>query len=336
MFARSALVDAVERVVSTTVTVVDPIRDGKNHSYRVAGVDGDEFFLKVGTRFPDAFPAEPAAVDLVRARTDVPLPTVRGTGRDPLGVPYAVFDYVPGVDADGVASLPDRAARRLCREAGEHLAAIHRIRFDAVGGLGVVDGAVAVTRERDYRTLLGASLERQVEDLRGSRFADVCDRVAEAGAALVDDLDLSGVSPALVHGDYRLDNLRVDPTADRVTVAVVDWELPSTADPLWDAVMALALLTEGHDLSPTRRRTLRAAFRDGYEHDGSETESAGAFPTDAADRLLAYELLARARLMRHLDAELPEASERVRDARAREHRALLDDLLDGHRRLTGE
>lgn len=327
MFARSAVAEAVETVAGTDVTVVDRIPDGTNHTYRVAGADGEAWFLKVGTRFPDAFPAEPAAVDLVHDRTAVPVPTVRGTGRDPLGTPYAVFEYVPGVERDGVAALPDRTAERLCREAGEHLAAIHRIRFDTVGGLGVVDGSLAVTRERDYRDLLDASLERQVADLRDTRFADVCDRVAEAGAALVADLDLAAVTPALVHGDYRLDNLRVDPGGDRVIAAVVDWELPSAADPLWDAVTTLALLTEGHRLPPARRRALRSSFRDGY---------APLADDDTADRRLCYELLARLRLMRHLDAELPDAGEAVRDARARDHRAVVDDLLDGRTRLTGE
>ena len=39
--------------------------------------------------------------------------------------------------------------------------------------------------------------------------------------------------PALIHGDYRLDNLLIDP-ADLSIQGVVDWELSTTGHPLSD------------------------------------------------------------------------------------------------------
>src|SRR5690606_17177872 len=51
-------------------------------------------------------------------------------------------------------------------------------------------------------------------------------------------------APTVVHGDYRLDNVLVDP-ADRIS-AVLDWEMSTLGDPLTD----LGLLVMYSELRP--------------------------------------------------------------------------------------
>jgi aminoglycoside phosphotransferase (APT) family kinase protein len=46
-------------------------------------------------------------------------------------------------------------------------------------------------------------------------------------------------APAIVHGDYRLDNLMIDPATLRVA-AVLDWEMATIGDPLTDLGLLLA------------------------------------------------------------------------------------------------
>jgi aminoglycoside phosphotransferase (APT) family kinase protein len=46
-------------------------------------------------------------------------------------------------------------------------------------------------------------------------------------------------APAIVHGDYRLDNLIIDPATLRVA-AVLDWEMATIGDPLTDLGLLLA------------------------------------------------------------------------------------------------
>lgn len=330
MFTATAVREAVAGIHDAPVATASPVDPGNNHAYRVTFRDGRRAFLKVGTRFPDAFPAEPATVAFLAQETTVPVPEVLTTGTEPLEYPFAVYEYVDGAEVGWVGDLPADAARRLCREAGEHLAAVHGVSFPAFGRVGVgteaSDGSpdpdgpdgLAVVEPRPFAESVRGSIDRQLAALRGTPFADRRDALAAAFDRLLDDVDVDAVEPALVHGDYRLDNLRVDPDADRATAAVLDWELPTAADPLWDAVMAETLLTTGYRTARGTGADLRSAFRSGY----------GGLPNAPTRRRL-YELLGRVRLARHLDAEMRGEPTRARAERAEQHHSAFDRLLAG-------
>lgn len=322
MFTHTALRRAIARSHETPVATIRRIDAGNNHTYRVTLGDGRERFLKVGTRFPDAFPAEPETVAHVRRETAVPVPAVHSVGTEPLGYPFAVYEFVPDAGLDWVRDLSPSVAERLCREAGENLAALHRHTFPAFGRLGADTAGLAVVEPHDYRTQLRRSLDRQLDALTGTPFAGRQGRLATLGSRLVDDVDLDAVQPALVHGDYRVDNLCLDPTTESVTTAVLDWELPTAGDPLWDVVTTLALLTAGYGIDPPTRQTLAAAFWEGY----------GSVSTTAT-RWRCYELLAHLRLARHLDVELQALADAARAERVDQHHATFDALLNGEHRL---
>ncbi|WP_247731363.1 phosphotransferase family protein [Halovivax limisalsi] len=324
MFAQSALRDALAAVSDGPVEVatIAPIEAGTNRAYRLRLADETDRVLKVGTRFPDAFPAEPETMALVRRVTTLPVPRVYGTGTEPLGYPFTVYEYVPGTDHRWVGELPTRAADRLCREAGAHLRELHRIRFERFGALGMADEAedgLSVVDPAPPRTVLRRSLDRQLAELRETPFADRVSALDALGADLIDRIDTERVEPTLVHGDYRLENLCIDPAADRITTAVLDWERPTSFDPLWDAVMASALLADGYRLDPEARRSLRGAFWDAYG-DGA----------DGTPRRRCYELLARIRLARHLDTEMRGEPDAAVTERSAEHEAAFEAMLESH------
>ncbi|WP_254862178.1 phosphotransferase family protein [Halovivax gelatinilyticus] len=318
MFARPSICEAVTTVYETeaSVATVSPIQPGNNHAYHVVLEDDTELLCKVGTRFPEAFPAELKTVERVRRETDVPVPRVFGSGTEPLDYPFTVYEYVPDVGAEWTGDLDPTVAAQLCREAGRYLREIHRLSFDSFGRIGHEGDALSVTGPMPYRELLRRSLDRQLSELRESPFAARCDALDALGTELIAAVDLDRVRPALVHGDYRIDNLRLDPTAEQVTTAVLDWELPTAADPLWDAVMATALLADGYRVDPDARRSLRHAFWESY--------GGGA---DGTSRRQCYELLARIRLARHLEPEMRGESDDAVAARIAEHEAAFDALL---------
>ena len=86
-------------------------------------------------------------------------------------------------------------------------------------------------------------VERQVRGWTGrwtrSRTHDVPEMEAVA-QWLVESLPPDPAQPAIVHGDFKLDNLMLDPADPCRLIAVFDWEMAALGDPLVDLGILLA------------------------------------------------------------------------------------------------
>jgi aminoglycoside phosphotransferase (APT) family kinase protein len=184
----------------------------------------------------------PSAHDMARefralsslAGTGVPVPRPRAlcTDSSVLGVTFLIYDYVPGlIVADEAAArrLTAAQAGRLCAELVSTLARLH-----AVPPPPPPPGRSASAK--DY-------LSRQV-----ARWSDQWQHTATRELPGLGQLtgwlrdEISGL-PAdydvtMVHGDYRLDNLVLDPGTQQVR-AVLDWEMSTLGDPLMDLALLL-------------------------------------------------------------------------------------------------
>lgn len=161
------------------------------------------------------------------ARTDVPVARTHALCTDEavVGSWFYVMEHVAG-QVYWDATLPElpRAARRDYYDAAvDALARLHRVDPAAVG-------------LADYGRA-GGYLSRQIarwskqyhEDEAAGRVASM-DRLIEW---LPRNLPATEPPPAIVHGDYRLDNLMFAPDAPRV-LAILDWELSTIGDPVAD------------------------------------------------------------------------------------------------------
>ena len=169
----------------------------------------------------------------------VPVPEVLGVEDDAAftGAPFVVTAHVDGVvvrdrTVASQLSVPQRAA--LGRTVVDALAAIHEVDVDVVGlgDLARRDGYFARQVAR-WSAQLDAGSDRPLPAL---------EELGRALAAEVPEQD----GLALVHGDFRLDNLIVDlapagaaPAGAQVR-AVLDWELATLGDPLADVGTLLA------------------------------------------------------------------------------------------------
>jgi aminoglycoside phosphotransferase (APT) family kinase protein len=145
------------------------------------------------------------------------------TDSDVLGAPFYVMERVPGAvyrTAEQSERLGSARARALSHALVDVLADLH---FLEPGTVGLGDfGRPAGFLERQLR--------RWSQQLEASRSRPVpgIDELRDRLAAEVPNP--AGV--AIVHGDYRLDNVLVD-ADDRIT-AVLDWEMATIGDPLSD------------------------------------------------------------------------------------------------------
>jgi len=162
--------------------------------------------------------------------TDVPVPATYALCEDPdvIGAPFFVMERVEGMPYRLASQLeplgPERTGALSARMV-DTLATLHLVDPAEVGlsDFGRPDGFLA-RQVRRWRKQLDASRSR---DLAG---ADELHHLLEA------NLPVEG-APAVVHGDFRLDNLLVD-DSDQVA-AVIDWEMATIGDPLTDVALLL-------------------------------------------------------------------------------------------------
>ena len=158
----------------------------------------------------------------------VPVPGVLGLCEDAdvLGAPFYVMEYGAGT--------PYRHAHELEPLGPERTAAIGGRLVDVLATLHTVDPASVGLA--DFGRPDGF-LERQVRrwkaQLDASRSREVAG-IDDLHAQLATDPPETS-EPAIVHGDYRLDNVLVD-NRDRI-VAVLDWEMATLGDPLSDIAL---------------------------------------------------------------------------------------------------
>jgi aminoglycoside phosphotransferase (APT) family kinase protein len=161
------------------------------------------------------------------AKTTVPAPATIHLCADPepLGAPFYLMEHVPGVVLRSKAQVEEHldptATTAVVERLVDVLAELHTL---DPAGIGLADFGRPegyLTRQvRRWRKQLDASRSREVEGID-----DLHDRLAATVPA--------SARSGLIHGDYRLDNVIVDPVA-RDIAAVLDWEMATLGDPLAD------------------------------------------------------------------------------------------------------
>ncbi|MEW2579268.1 phosphotransferase family protein [Streptomyces syringium] len=142
---------------------------------------------------------------------------------DVLGSPFYVMEFVTGTPyrtAEQLGVLGPARTHEVVLGLADTLVALHAVDPDEVGlgDFGRPEGFL----ERQLRRW-----GKQLEASRNRELAGI-DALREAlGAALP-----QSPAPAVVHGDYRLDNVLIG--ADGTVRAVLDWEMSTLGDPLTD------------------------------------------------------------------------------------------------------
>ena len=231
---------------------VSLVSGGKsNLTYLVRGTPG-----AVVLRRPPLSSVLPTAHDMRRehtvmsalAPTGVPVPVTHHlcTDTSVLGGVFYVMSHVEGhvvrgAYPPGYADAPEQ--RRAVADAlVDVLAVLHAVDPAAVGLEGF--GRPAGYLERQVRrwgaqwdaTRAAVPPVPQMEELR-----------ADLGRRLPDS-----PPPAVVHGDYRLDNTVLDPRRPGRVAAVLDWEMATLGDPLADLGLLLVYWDAADD--PPERR----------------------------------------------------------------------------------
>ncbi|MCC9077066.1 phosphotransferase family protein [Litorilinea aerophila] len=179
---------------------------------------------------------------LAQVYDKVPRPLHYCADPEVIGAPFYVMERVQGLvlraEAPSPVPLSPDLMARLSRSTVDNLARIHRLDYQAagLGDLGRPTGYVARQIQgwtRRYRAV-------QTEELPGLE-----DALAWLAREMPPETDA-----ALIHNDYKYDNLVLNPADPARILAVLDWEMCTVGDPLMDLGTTLAYWTEPGDPEP--------------------------------------------------------------------------------------
>jgi aminoglycoside phosphotransferase (APT) family kinase protein len=153
----------------------------------------------------------------------VPRPVLLCEDEEVLGAPFYVMEFVAGTPyrtAEQLAPLGPERTRNAVLGLVDSLVELHAVDPAAVGlaDFGRPEGFL----DRQLRRW-----GKQLDASRNRELAGIDELQAALGRALP-----HSPAPAVVHGDYRLDNVLID-AEDRIT-AILDWEMSTLGDPLTD------------------------------------------------------------------------------------------------------
>jgi len=232
--------------VATPLTFTLIAGGRSNLTFRVEDAEGQAWVL----RRPPIHHVLPTAHDMVREHrlmsslgpSGIPVPKTIGLCTDETinERPFFVMEFVEGhivrdtIEAEKAFDVATRSS--IGRHMAETLSALHAVDPDSVGlgDLGRRDGYI----ERQLKRWSGQFAQMSVE---GIDHGGVVERVGDELARRVPPQQRT----AIVHGDYRLDNVVLD---DRGEVrAILDWELCTLGDPLADVGLLMDYWTDPGD-----------------------------------------------------------------------------------------
>ncbi len=191
---------------------------------------GREF--RIINQLKDAFPYCPTAF-------------VHCTDESLIGAEFYVMERIKGIilrsDLPPELNLNASQTETLCKSFIDRLVELHQVDYQAcgLGDLGKPQGYV----ERQIR---GWS-----ERYDKARTPDAPEW-ATVKAWLADKMPADHSIPALVHNDYRFDNVLLDPNNPMQIIGVLDWEMTTIGDPLMDLGNTLAYWIEAADPAPVQ------------------------------------------------------------------------------------
>ncbi|MCB2190172.1 MAG: phosphotransferase family protein [Deltaproteobacteria bacterium] len=169
-----------------------------------------------------------------------PRPLVYSEDPTVMGCHFYVMERIEGIILR--RSLPPELGfgpaemRRLTQRLMEVMAELHAVDYQAagLGDFGKPQGYV----------------RRQVEGwskrYRAARTPDVPDGEAVM-AWLAQQMPPESPTPAVIHNDFKLDNVVLDPGDPLKIIGVLDWEMATLGDPLMDLACTLAYWVQGDD-----------------------------------------------------------------------------------------
>lgn len=156
-----------------------------------------------------------------------------------LGAPFYLMEPIHGVilrsDVPAGLDFSPEVARRVSESFLDNLALLHGLDYNQIGlaDLGKPQG------------YLERQLRGWIERYHGSKTHDIPE--VETISNWIQQHMPASIGAALIHNDYKYDNVVLDPSDLTRIIGVLDWEMCTIGDPLADLGSALAYWIDSND-----------------------------------------------------------------------------------------
>ncbi len=170
----------------------------------------------------------------------VPEVLVHCTDHDVIGIDFYVMERIRGViprqEMPDELDLDEAQTAALCRNVVDKLIELHKVDYEAAGLEDLGRGEGYVQRQ----------IEGWTKRWRAAKTEDAAD-FEDVITWLEDHMPDGDVDICVIHNDFRLDNIILDPDNPTEVIAVLDWEMSTLGDPLMDLGNTLAYWVQSDD-----------------------------------------------------------------------------------------
>lgn len=170
---------------------------------------------------------------------EAPAPVAHCADASVLGAPFYLMNRIRGVivrrNLPTGLTVDEATARRMCETLVDTLARLHAVDYQAVG-LGDL-GKPAGYIERQITGWTKRYAKSQTDNIPA---------IDKLSTWLADNTPTDG-RPALIHNDFKFDNVVLDPTDVTRIIGILDWEMCTLGDALMDLGTSLCYWVERND-----------------------------------------------------------------------------------------
>ena len=215
-----------------------PAEEGFAHDTFFIDLEKESFVLKINgladlvekqsQDWNARFETEPYVLDLIRQRSDIPVPecVARDTSESTIPEYYHILrkmkGYAPAESSSKPAfrDLGENKKKQILYQVGRNMAKLHQIQFEAFGELRVENKELTVEKVDGWSDLFKDMISFWIDQVEGGEFDNLVPEIREAvenNLDIIEDVE----TPVLVHREIDTKNILVE---DGELTAILDWE----------------------------------------------------------------------------------------------------------------
>jgi len=216
-----------------------------------------------------SFETEPYILDLVRQKTDIPVPkpVARDTSKSTIPEYYHIIRKMEGnaptthSSQKSFKELKESEKKQILQQIGQNIAKLHQVQFENFGELKIKNREITVDKAKNWSELFQQITSFWIDQVENGKFNDLVPELRQAirnNLGLIENVE----TPVLVHREIDAKNILIK---DGELTAILDWEYCVAGHGELDLVTTEGRIIESNFSKDTNWEKYRKELYKGYE-----------------------------------------------------------------------